>query len=562
MFAWDDYSKYRISPEITSQIRHDDIVRQLETFQKDYESRVKLRYLGKSVEGRAISLLTLGEGSQSVFAWTQMHGNEPTHTAALLDVANFLLTDPKHPVAASILAGCTLHFLLMLNPDGAERWTRRNAQDIDINRDALHQQTPEGRVLRDVVLDLQPDFAFNLHNHRPRTTVDDSQNPAAFALLVPPIDAKGSNTDFVLSAKRLASYLAATVAPFCPGPVSRYDADYMPRCFGEWVQQQGSATITIEAGGWSTVETEELVQLHFLCLVTAFESIAQELHIDSSLRGYQHLPRTGEHDLLDVLLRGVTIISGVDHKPFRADLGINFSQLEPIADGGHIVDLGDLHVTTGKRLIEAFDLVCLPGQIAWSPEITPQNLPAESHLEELLTSGVTTILGTVELTDGSSEALSKLKQEFKSPINIGFVARYAASTPAVLEKLFTVLSHGIVGVFDTGLPAEVHQILTLLKIPIVSDSSLPTICDELITLNECASRTQHCAQQLRLHDRGKICLEAVADISLAKPTTAFDETTTTDGCDLRRVIVGGNVVFDNGKLTDARPGKLLRVAPQ
>lgn len=562
MFAWDDYSKYRISPEITSQIRHDDVVRQLEAFQKDYESRVKLKYLGKSVEGRAISLITLGEGSQSVFAWTQMHGNEPTHTAALLDVANFLLTDPKHPVALRILAGCTLHFLLMLNPDGAERWTRRNAQDIDINRDALHQQTPEGRLLREVVLDLQPDFAFNLHNHRPRTTVDASQQPAALALLVPPVDAKESNIDCVLRAKRLAAYLAATLAAHCPGPVSRYDADFMPRCFGEWVQQQGAATITIEAGGWSTVETDELVQLHFHCLVTAFESIAQELHIDSSPRGYQHLPRTGEHDLLDVLLRGVTIIPGEDRKPFRADLGINFSQLEPVVDGGCIVDLGDLHVTTGKRLIEAFDLVCLPGRIAWLPEITPQNLPEESHIEELLTRGVTTILGTVELTDGSIEALSKLKQEFKSPVNIGFVARYTESTPAALERLFTMISHGIVGALSEGLPAEVRRILTLLKIPIVSEPSLPTISDELTTLNECATRTQHCAQQLRLHDRGEICLEAVADITLVKPTTAFDETTTTDGCDLRRVIVGGNVVFDNGKLTDARPGKLLRVAPQ
>ena len=36
----------------------------------------------------------------------------------------------------------------MLNPDGAERYARRNAQAIDINRDALQLATPEGRLLK------------------------------------------------------------------------------------------------------------------------------------------------------------------------------------------------------------------------------------------------------------------------------------------------------------------------------------------------------------------------------------------------------------------------------
>ena len=45
-----------------------------------------------------------------------------------------------------ILSSLTLYIVPMLNPDGAARFQRRNAQQIDVNRDALSLQTPEGRA--------------------------------------------------------------------------------------------------------------------------------------------------------------------------------------------------------------------------------------------------------------------------------------------------------------------------------------------------------------------------------------------------------------------------------
>ena len=45
------------------------------------------------------------------------------------------LTDDE-PVKR-ILSALTLYVVPMLNPDGAERYQRRNAQNIDLNRDAL-----------------------------------------------------------------------------------------------------------------------------------------------------------------------------------------------------------------------------------------------------------------------------------------------------------------------------------------------------------------------------------------------------------------------------------------
>ena len=558
MLPWDEYPRYCISPVIHSDLRHADVVRQLASFQAAHTKTVEITPLGESVEGRSISMLTLGDGSSSVLAWSQMHGNEPTHTAALLDFLNFLLESPEHPTAEAILTVCKLHLILMLNPDGAERWTRRNAQDIDINRDALHLQSPEGRILRDVVNDLKPDFALNLHNQRPRTTVTQSQQVASLSLLVPPVDAEDSDAENVVRAKQLAGCLAKTVAPFCPGPVSRYDADFMPRCFGEWVQQQGAATMTIEAGGWSTVNAEPLVQLHLHGLIAAFKAIATSSFLTITPDIYKSLPRTGEHDLFDQLLRDVTIINGAGQGAFRADLGINFSQIVPTPRGGTIVDLGDLQVTTGKRLTDEANLLCLPGRIVWEPKATPRKLPDQKAVALLLAQGVTTVLGQIDLATGDELAeLESLRNNFSSSINVGFLAKLTDWSPEILDRLLKAISQGVLGVLAESLPAEAKKYLAWLNIPILPRNALTTANDTLVTLAECAAHTQQCARLLGLDKRGTICLGATVDLILLRADKNFDATATIHNSDLHRVIVGGNVVFNQGKATDSTAGELL-----
>ena len=71
----------------------------------------------------------------------------------------------------------------MLNPDGAERFQRRNAQGIDINRDALGLQTPEGQVLKSLRDRFNPRIGFNLHNQGWNTSVGDPPKPASISLL-------------------------------------------------------------------------------------------------------------------------------------------------------------------------------------------------------------------------------------------------------------------------------------------------------------------------------------------------------------------------------------------
>ena len=87
------------------------------------------------------------------------------------------------PAVERILSPLTLHVVPMLNPDGAERFQRRNAQSIDINRDALRLQTPEGQVLKALRDRLNPRVGFNLHNQSWRTSVGTPPKPASISLL-------------------------------------------------------------------------------------------------------------------------------------------------------------------------------------------------------------------------------------------------------------------------------------------------------------------------------------------------------------------------------------------
>lgn len=71
--------------------------------------------------------------------WSQMHGNESTATMALFDLFNFLegKGDQYDTFRQLLNSQLRLKFIPMLNPDGADVFKRRNALDIDLNRDAI-----------------------------------------------------------------------------------------------------------------------------------------------------------------------------------------------------------------------------------------------------------------------------------------------------------------------------------------------------------------------------------------------------------------------------------------
>ena len=168
-----------VSSPLPPLMDHKEVVRRLTELSSANPDLFTLEKIGESVEGRSLNYVKTGTGSTGVLLLSQMYGDEPTATAALFDIFEYLRRHREDPMVRRILTRLTLHVVPMLNPDGAERFQRRNAQSIDINRDALGLQTPEGRALKALRDRLNPQVGFNLHNQSWRTSVGTPPKPAS-----------------------------------------------------------------------------------------------------------------------------------------------------------------------------------------------------------------------------------------------------------------------------------------------------------------------------------------------------------------------------------------------
>jgi hypothetical protein len=303
--------------------------------------------LGTSAEGRTISLLAAGGGATKVLLWSQMHGDEPTATMALLDMLSFFAKEPGQNVVKTILEQLTLLMIPMLNPDGAERFQRRTSQSIDMNRDALALRTPESRILKDVQQRFKPEFGFNRHDQDPRYTVGSSKNVTAIALLTPALDEAKSDPPSRKRAKYLAATFAETMNLFIAGHVARYDDTFEPRAFGDNVQRWGTSTVLVESGGWPDDRDKMFIRkLNAVGLLISLYAIATGAYQEATLESYELLPFNGKN-LYDVIFRNAQLKANGSTPPVVVDIGCNIEEQLDGASGkillsARVVDIGDL----------------------------------------------------------------------------------------------------------------------------------------------------------------------------------------------------------------------------
>jgi hypothetical protein len=303
--------------------------------------------LGTSGEGRTISLYSLGNGSTKVMLWSQMHGDEPTATMALMDIFHFFHKYPDHTVTKAIREKLTMLVIPMLNPDGVERFTRRTAQLVDINRDALALETREARILKEARDKFQPEYGFNLHDQDPRLTVGTTKKITAIALLVPPTDDSRSDNPVRVKAKKTASILAWVLNLFIPGHLAKWDDTFEPRAFGDNIQKWGTSTILLESGGWKGDPNKFFIRkLNCIGLLTTLYAIAVEENKKADISIYERIPFNTKLGC-DIIIRNGIFKANGKVAPLRMDIGINYEnrlndetdQLEQFAT---IVEFGDL----------------------------------------------------------------------------------------------------------------------------------------------------------------------------------------------------------------------------
>jgi hypothetical protein len=398
----DTWDRERVSWPVPPLIRHADVEARLREVQHATPDLFNMEDIGKSVEGRSINHLWFGRGPYHVMLWSQMHGDEPTATSALFDVFEQFRRHRDEPHIRRMLDALTIHAVPMLNPDGAERFQRRNAQGIDINRDALRLQTPEGRVLKALRDRLNAPIGFNLHNQGWRTSAGKSGQPATISLLSVAFDEARTESQGRILTKKISALIRDALEPLAPGRIARYDDEYEVRAFGDNLTKWGTSVLLIETGPWPAAEPDPyLVRLNFVALMTALDGLATGRVEHADKRRYDTLP-INETDLFYLLIRNATVIPGTGVAPFTADVGIVANRVVRMVDGkretrlvARIEDLGDLSVLSALESVDAAGLFVAPmwdpgleaGDVVTLPDFAIQRAPriiAQGEAAELV----------------------------------------------------------------------------------------------------------------------------------------------------------------------------------
>ncbi|MGH9942968.1 MAG: M14 family zinc carboxypeptidase [Pyrinomonadaceae bacterium] len=355
-----EWKRQRITSLDPALVKHADLQKYLTELRAQ---GVPVAEVGRSAAGREIYQLEFGRGPLKVLMWSQMHGDEPTATTALIDLFFYLRRNRGLGWVKAVEEKITLRAVPMLNPDGAELFRRRNLQSIDINRDARALVTPEGRLLKKLRDEWRPEIGFNLHNQNPRTAVGDTGKQATISLLAVPSDPSGTDTPGRVRNKKLCAVMVGALAPFIYGHVGRYDDSFNPRAFGDLVSQWGTPVILVETGALKGMSGHDLAGLNFVALVASLKALADGSVEEANPVVYDALRMNMGGAIYDLAIRGATVVSragagGMSLQPFAADIVVNVErgrgdQAPP--GGATVQDVGDLSAYHGLEEVDAHD---------------------------------------------------------------------------------------------------------------------------------------------------------------------------------------------------------------
>ena len=360
---FNEYSKYEVEGFSNMKVDPDFLQKQIDLITDKAPGLFEIRLLGHSVEDRPIRMVSIGNGDIDVLMWSQMHGNESTATRSIVDLLSFIAENREQKSVNSLLQDLRIHFIPMLNPDGASRWTRENAIGIDLNRDALRLIAPESQILKRVRDSLNADYGFNLHDQSKYYNVERLSNEASISFLATAFDYEKSRSAGRDEAMQLISYLYQINQKYIPNHTGRYNDDFEPRAFGDNIQKWGTKLILIETGGFKNDPDKQLGRkLNFVLIGSALEAIRKGLHKAIAVEQYSQIP-SNDRNLFDLKIEKVQ--KKVNGSYYTVDLGYYIEKSDNVSNKDQVVyqvtleDQGDLSTYAGYKSLNAEGLKIL-----------------------------------------------------------------------------------------------------------------------------------------------------------------------------------------------------------
>ncbi len=283
--------------------------------------------IGHSVQNKPIYAARVGSGEKRILMWSQMHGNESTTTKAIFDVLN-TLKDGQDEIL-NILNTCTLYIIPILNPDGAEAYTRVNANAVDLNRDAQALTQPESIILKEAFDRFKPHFCYNLHGQRTIFSAGSTNKPATVSFLAPAQDDACTVTDNRKVAMEVIGVMNTMLQNVIPNQVGVYDDSFNINCVGDTFQSQNIPTILFEAGHYpKDYEREQTRKFIYLSLMESLDYISKNHLTGDNYNTYFNIPEN-QKCFFDIIIRNANVYS-TDNKQC-VDIGILYQ--ETLRDG-------------------------------------------------------------------------------------------------------------------------------------------------------------------------------------------------------------------------------------
>ncbi|WP_456379036.1 M14 family zinc carboxypeptidase [Lutibacter sp.] len=276
---------------------------------ENLSSKFKKEIIGYSENSIPIYKISIGTGKLKILTWSQMHGNESTGTKALFDLFNFFESNSPdfYKIITSILSNCTLEFIVLLNPDGAINFTRENAHNIDLNRDAVARKAVESKLLRSTLDSLKPRFCFNLHDQRSIFNVEGTKNPATISFLAPSEDIERTLTEGRKEAMSVIVAMNNLLQKIIPNHIGRYTDEFYPTATGDNFQKLGYNTILIEAGHYKNDYDRDITRkFNFYAILKGLYFIANNATY-ANYSPYFTIPNN-DTKFLDIIYKNIKVI--------------------------------------------------------------------------------------------------------------------------------------------------------------------------------------------------------------------------------------------------------------